>query len=129
MALGWTRSAGSRTRRQVACSETWTTGAVGEEAGLAAANQIVKGEGKLDAQDQHEYVLKVSKGQRMTATIQSPRNDVLLGIYGFEDGQPLVRVPMGATTWTGVLPATQDYSIKAVAAGGPTSYKMDVTVK
>jgi len=36
---------------------------------------------------------------------------------------------MGATTWTGVLPATQDYSIKAVAAVGPTNYKMDVTVK
>jgi hypothetical protein len=86
-------------------------------------------EGKLVAQDQDEYVLKASKGQKMIATIQSPGNDVLLEIYGFEDGQPLVRVPMGATTWTGVLPATQDYSIKAVAAGGPTSYKMDVTVK
>jgi len=86
-------------------------------------------EGTLGAQDQDEYVLKASKGQKMTATIQSPRSDVLLEIYGFEDGQPLVRVPMGATTWTGVLPATQDYSIKAVAAGGSTSYKMDVTVK
>jgi hypothetical protein len=86
-------------------------------------------EGRLAAQDQHQYVLKAAKGQTMTATIQSPRNDVLLEIYGFEDGQPLVRVPMGATTWTGVLPATQDYSIKAVAVGGPTSYKMDVTVK
>ena len=86
-------------------------------------------ERKLGAQDQHEYVLKASKGQTMTATIRSPSNDVLLEIYGFEDGQPLVRVPMGATTWTGVLPATQDYSIKAVAVGGPTSYKMDITVK
>ena len=86
-------------------------------------------EGKLGTQDQHEYVLKAAKGQKMTATIQSPRNDVLLEIYGFEDGQPLVRVPMGATAWTGVLPATQDYSIKAVAVGGPASYKMDVTVK
>jgi hypothetical protein len=86
-------------------------------------------EGTLGAQDQDEYVLKASKGQKLTATIQSPGNDVLLEIYGFEDGQPLVRVPMGATTWTGVLPATQDYSIKAVAVGGPTSYKMDVIVK
>ena len=86
-------------------------------------------EGTLGAQDQDEYVLKASKGQKMTATIQSPRKDVLLEIYGFEDGQPLVRVPMGATTWTGLLPATQDYSIKAVAAGGPTSYEMDITVK
>jgi hypothetical protein len=65
----------------------------------------------------------------MTATIPSPRNDVLLEICGVEDGRPLMRVPIGATTWTGVLPATQDYSIKAVAAGGPTSYKLDVTVK
>ena len=29
----------------------------------------------------------------------------------------------------GVLPATQDYGIKAVAVGGPTGYKLDVTVK
>jgi hypothetical protein len=65
----------------------------------------------------------------MTATIQSPRNDVLLEINGLEDGQPLVRITLGATTWTGVLPGTQDYSIKAVAVGGPTGYKMDVTVK
>ncbi len=86
-------------------------------------------DGRLTAQSQNEYTLRALKGQKMTVTIQSPRNDVLLEIYGLEDGQPLVRVPMGATTWTGILPGTQDYSIKAVAVGGPTSYKLNVTVK
>jgi hypothetical protein len=86
-------------------------------------------EGKLAANQQNEYVLRAQKGQKMTVTIQSPRNDVLLEIHGFVDGQPLVRVPMGATTWTGILPDTQDYSIKAVLMGGPASYKMEITVK
>jgi hypothetical protein len=86
-------------------------------------------EGRLGANDQHEYVLKALKNQKMTVAITSPRSDVVVEIYGFEDGQPLVRVPMGANHWSGVLPGTQDYSIKAVAVGGPTSYTMTVTVK
>jgi hypothetical protein len=86
-------------------------------------------DGRLTAQGQNEYTLRALKGQRMTVTIASPRNDVLLEIYGLEDGQPLVRVPMGAKTWTGVLPGTQDYSIKAVTTGGPTTYKLYVTIR
>jgi hypothetical protein len=86
-------------------------------------------DGRLAPQGQNEYTLRALKGQRMTVTIVSPRNDVLLEIYGLEDGQPLVRVPMGARTWTGILPGTQDYSIKAVAAGGPTTYKLNITIK
>jgi hypothetical protein len=86
-------------------------------------------DGSLTAQGQNEYTLRAFKGQRMTVTIASARNDVLLEIYGLEDGQPLVRVPMGARTWTGVLPGTQDYSIKAVSVGGPTTYKLYVTIR
>jgi len=86
-------------------------------------------DGRLGAQGQNEYTLRALKGQRMTVTLESPRSDVLLEIYGLEDGQPLVRAPMGARTWTGVLPGTQDYSIKAVAVGGPTTYKLYVTIR
>lgn len=86
-------------------------------------------EGRLGANDQHEYVLKALKNQKMTVAITSPRSDVVVEIYGFDDGQPLVRVPMGANHWSGVLPGTQDYSIKAVAVGGAANYTMTITVK
>ena len=65
----------------------------------------------------------------MTVTITSPRGDVLLEIYGISDGQPLVRVPMGVSKWTGKLPGTQDYAIKAVSVGSATEYKIVFTVR
>jgi len=87
-------------------------------------------EGNLAGRQTHEYLLRALKGQTMTVAIQSPGNRVLLEIYGISDGQPLVRVPMGVTTWTGVLPNTQDYDIKAVSAtDAATSYKIEFVVK
>ncbi len=83
----------------------------------------------LAANQTHEYLLRARGGQTMTVTIKSPRNDVLVSIYGIEDGQPLVRVPMGQTSWTGKLPATQDYDVKAVAVGGATSYRIEFVIK
>lgn len=86
-------------------------------------------DGRVAAQGQVEYTLRALKDQRMTVALQSPRNDVLLEIYGLEDGQPLVRVPVGATHWSGILPMTQDYSIKAVSVGAATTYKLNITIK
>ena len=69
-------------------------------------------EGNLEPWQAHDYLLAALQGQTMTVTIQSAEDKVLLEIYGVDDGQPLARVPMGLTTWTGVLPATQDYLIR-----------------
>jgi hypothetical protein len=85
--------------------------------------------GNLAAHQTHDYLLRAMAGQTMTVTITSPRGDVLLEIYGISDGQPLVRVPMGVSSWTGKLPGTQDYAIKAVSVGAATSYKIVFTVK
>jgi len=75
------------------------------------------------------YLLRAMAGQTMTVNIISPNQDVLLAIYGLDDGQPLVRSVSGATSWTGVLPGTQDYVIDAVSVGGDTSFTLEVTVK
>ena len=75
------------------------------------------------------YLLRAMAGQTMTVTVTSPRQDVLLTIWGLEDGQPLVRSVSGATSWTGVLPATQDYVIDAVSVGDSTTYTVETTVK
>jgi hypothetical protein len=75
------------------------------------------------------YLLRAMAGQTMTVVITSPHQDVLLTIWGLTDGQPLVRSVSGATNWTGVLPATQDYVIDAVSVGGNTTYTLETTVK
>ena len=85
--------------------------------------------GQLAAHETDEYVLRAMAGQTMTVAITAPNNDVLVEIYGIEDGQPLVRTVMGLSQWTGVLPATQDYDVKAVSVGGATSYTMKVTIE
>jgi hypothetical protein len=86
-------------------------------------------QGLLRAGEANEYTLRALEGQTMTATIAAPPTGALLEIYGLEDGQPLVRVPAGVTTWTGVLPGTQDYNIKVVSVGPTTSYALDVTIE
>jgi hypothetical protein len=88
------------------------------------------GQGNLAPRETHEYLLRALKGQTMTVTIVSPGNLVLVEIYGIDDGQPLVRVPFGQTTWTGVLPNTQDYDIKAVSVTDlATLYSIAFTVQ
>jgi len=75
-----------------------------------------------------EYLLYALEGQTMTVTISSPGDHVNLALSGLSDGIPLVRAAMDAQTWTGVLPASQDYSIKAVSSAPVPSYQLEVIV-
>ncbi len=87
-------------------------------------------EGSLEPWQAHDYLLRALQGQTMTVTIQSADDKVLLEIYGVDDGQPLARVPMGLTTWTGVLPNTQDYAVKAVCVSETAaSYQIEFTIQ
>lgn len=58
-----------------------------------------------------DYILGARKGQTMTVTVSGA---VGLTIYGV-DGQPLKRADVGDASWSGVLPATQDYFIVVVS--------------
>lgn len=84
-------------------------------------------DGKVSNHFQVSYILRASGGQTMTAKLTG--SNVGLTIYGLTDGQPLVRAEGGATSWTGTLPATQDYIIIAVPAVDSTTFTLDVTVK
>ena len=75
------------------------------------------------------YVLRALAGQTFTATLQSANNSVVLSVYGFQDGLPLVRAATNVTSFTVKLPATQDYIIKAVQTSTPVDFKLTVTVK
>jgi len=84
--------------------------------------------GGLAANGIDEYLLYAMEGQTMTVTISSPGDHVNLSIAGLSDGLPLVRAASDARSWTGVLPASQDYSIKAVAAVAVPSYQLEVII-
>jgi hypothetical protein len=76
------------------------------------------------------YLLRAARGQTMTVAVIAPPNTVGLTIYGLDDGNPLVRAVSGATSWTGQLPATQDYVIQVVpAVDAPVNFSVQTTVR
>jgi hypothetical protein len=85
--------------------------------------------GKVGANQTNYYTAWAKAGQTMTVNISSPGNTVLLTIYGMSDGQPLVRSVSGATSWSGVLPGSQDYMIEATSSGPASKYNIDVMIK
>lgn len=86
-------------------------------------------DGTISGHKSVTYLLRALKGQTMTVTVTSPSSAVGITIYGLDDGQPLVRAESGAKTWTGKLPATQDYVIVVVPAVDATTFKLDTQVK
>jgi hypothetical protein len=74
------------------------------------------------------YVLTANGGQTMVIDVWSPNKDVHVGVQGVSDKQVFLDVSSKVTTWSGVLPATQDYLITLVSAFGRTSYELDVTI-
>jgi len=76
------------------------------------------------------YLLKANGGQTMTVNLTAPPNSAGITIYGVDDGQPLIRSQTGATSFSGVLPATQDYVIQVVPFGNSTvNFTLNVTVQ
>jgi len=86
-------------------------------------------EGSLTGGEVNYYLAWGGAGQTMSVTITSPNNDVLLTVYGFETGDPLVRYVSGAWQWSGTLPASQDYMIHAVSVGAATNYRLDISIE
>ncbi len=79
--------------------------------------------------DVHTYVLAVSAGQKMEVELE-PNATAHLEIYGYEDGQPLLRADLGQTRWEGLLPATQHYIIKVISRHDQQlTYKLEVSIK
>jgi hypothetical protein len=86
-------------------------------------------DGRLAARETDEYVLRAVRGQAMTVSVSSPRNDVVLEVYGLEDGRSLGRTSVSERSWTGTLHATQDYGIKATSEGAATAYTLEVRIE
>lgn len=86
--------------------------------------QILRG--NLSPENMGSYVLTATEGQQMSIRVSSPNGDpVVMTVYGV-DGTPLVN---GLQTWTGQVPATQDYFIRVFnQSGQPIPYDLTVTM-
>jgi hypothetical protein len=74
------------------------------------------------------YALSCSANQTMTITLNVPSNTAYLDIFGLSTGSLLSSADK-ATTWTGILPQTQDYVIEVVPNNGQVvNYSLTVSV-
>lgn len=76
------------------------------------------------------YVLRASAGQEMTLKLDSRDDNAVLGLYGYQDGQPYLRSASEQTSFEITLPATQDYIIQVIPRGGEVAnYELDIQIK
>lgn len=74
------------------------------------------------------YVLGINGGQTLNASVASGNNNVDLVIFG-ADGTVLISDHADASSWSGVVPSTQDYYIDVRAIDGTSAnYTLTVTV-
>ena len=76
-----------------------------------------------------DYIIPVEAGQTLTATIESPGDDVYLVAYGLESGVSLVREVEAATRWSGELPLAGNYILRVVSTGETTHYRLTVELQ
>jgi hypothetical protein len=76
------------------------------------------------------YVIRGTANQQMDINLNSPDGNAVLGVYGYQDGQPYLRSAAETATFNLKLPTTQDYIIQVVPrAGQVANYTMNVSVK
>jgi hypothetical protein len=63
------------------------------------------------------YALNAKKGQTMTVSLNVPSTTAYLDVFGIATGV-LLSPTAKATTWTGVLPQTQEYVIEVIPNNG-----------
>jgi hypothetical protein len=74
------------------------------------------------------YVLGINAGQTLNASVASGNNNVDLVIFG-ADGTVLISDHADASSWSGVVPSTQDYYIDVRAINGTSAnYTLSVTI-
>ncbi len=74
------------------------------------------------------YALSAKKGQTMTVSLNVPPTTAYLDVFGIATGV-LLSPTAKATTWTGVLPETQDYIIEVIPVNGQVvTYSITISI-
>jgi hypothetical protein len=74
------------------------------------------------------YALSAKKGQTMTVSLNVPPTTAYLDVFGIATGV-LLSPTAKASSWTGVLPETQDYIIEVIPNNGQVvTYSITITI-
>jgi hypothetical protein len=63
------------------------------------------------------YAFYCTSGQTMSTSLNVPSTTAILDVFGLATG-PLLSSSANATTWSGVLPSTQDYVVEVIPHNG-----------
>lgn len=85
--------------------------------------------GSIFDQNTVSYILGAQKGQTMTVSVSSSAGSLVLNIYGLDDGKTLVSTSDGQSSWSGKLPADQDYVVQVVPDFGSGSFSLKTKIQ
>ncbi len=95
---------------------------------FAAGSTTAAVQGNLPASGLERYILRALAGQTMTIKVSSSQANMLFSVNG-ADGQVLKSSGAGTASWSGILPATQDYIITISSETGvAANYALQVTI-
>jgi len=76
--------------------------------------------GVLQSGGADRYVMKLQRNQIMSVGVRSPRNNVILIVWG-QDGTVLMSDHAGSPNWEGTTPSNQDYYFDVRAVAGTSA--------
>jgi|GEM_PF-3077012 len=76
------------------------------------------------------YILRANANQKMDINLATTSGAAVLSVYGFQDGQPYLRYVVEQTSFSMILPVTQDYIIEIVPmAGSVATYSINIAIQ
>ena len=85
-------------------------------------------EGQVDFNRLTAYRVYALAGETLTVSIESPGQDVYFSIFGEDGGQMLASYNEETRTWSGRLPASQDYLVQVVPVSAATTYTLSLNI-
>ncbi len=74
------------------------------------------------------YAFRLSGSLHMTVSLNDPSGEAIIDIFGIQTGS-LLSFKEGATSWEGILPATQEYVVEVVPRhGASVSFSLTVSI-
>lgn len=96
---------------------------------ITAGSNILR-QGMLRPGELATYIVSGAAGEELRVMVKSQFSNAILSIQGVSDTSQLVSRSSYASSWSGVLPATQDYAITVVTlAGNDLQYEMSIELR